>query len=91
MSFGVWNLLRRSWWIHPCGHVIAAELRVAFDYQILGIPFIVAGAFLLPCLSGVVSTPKFDFFSFLTGGLGVLFYGLTGAEILSAEWNYFSE
>ena len=69
---------------------IAAELGVPFDYQVLGIVSIVGGAFLLACLPGMLTAAKTDFFSFLTGGLGVLFYGLTGAELLPAGWNYFA-
>lgn len=72
------------------GMTIAAELGVPFDYQVLGIVFIVGGAFLLACLPGMLTAAKTDFFSFLTGGLGVLFYGLTGAEVLPASWNNFA-
>lgn len=69
---------------------IAAELGVAFNYQVLGIVFIVGGLFLLVCLPGVMTAPKTDFLSFLTGGIGVLVFGLTGAEILPAGWNVFA-
>lgn len=69
------------------GMVIAEKLGLPFDYRVLGIAFIVAGVFLLAMLPGLLSAPKLDFLCFLTGGLGVLGFGLTGAGLLGAQWN----
>ena len=61
---------------------------IPFCYQICGVSFIVAGLFLLLMLPGLKYAPKTDFISFLTGGIGVLCYGLTGAGLAPAGLNY---
>ncbi|MEA5002506.1 MAG: hypothetical protein VB081_03315 [Christensenella sp.] len=60
---------------------------IPFDYKVSGICFIVSGLFLLFALPGLLTAPKTDFLCFLTGGIGVLGFGLTGAEILPPVWN----
>lgn len=67
---------------------IAGAKNVAFCYQICGVAFIVAGLLLLLMLPGIARTTKADFICFLTGGIGVLCYGLTGAGIAPAGLNY---
>ena len=66
---------------------IAQTLGVPFDYKVLGIAFVIAGIFLLAVLPGVLTAPKVDFICFLTGGIGVLGFGLTGAGLIPASWN----
>lgn len=66
---------------------IAEHRGIPYDYKVLGIAFIIAGIFLLAVLPGLLTSPKIDFLCFLTGGLGVLGFGLTGAEILPPVWN----
>ena len=61
---------------------------IAFCYQICGVAFIVAGVFLLAMIPGLLYGPKTDFLMFLFGGLGVLGYGLTGANICPSVLNY---
>ena len=60
----------------------------AFCYQICGVAFIVAGVFLLAMVPGLMYGQKTDFLMFLFGGLGVLGYGLTGANLCPATLNY---
>ena len=60
----------------------------AFCYQICGVAFIVAGVFLLAMVPGLMYGQKTDFLMFLFGGLGVLGYGLTGANICPGWLNY---
>lgn len=60
----------------------------AFCYQICGVAFIAAGIFLLAMIPGLLYGAKTDFIMFLFGGLGVLGYGLTGANIAPAWVNY---
>ena len=59
-----------------------------FCYQICGVAFIVAGVFLLAMVPGLMYGQKTDFLMFLFGGLGVLGYGLTGANLCPAVLNY---
>lgn len=59
-----------------------------FCYQICGVAFIVAGVFLLAMVPGLMYGQKTDFLMFLFGGLGVLGYGLTGANLCPAWLNY---
>ena len=61
---------------------------IAFCYQICGVAFIVAGVFLLAMVPGLKYGNKCDFLMFLFGGLGVLGYGLTGANLCPAVLNY---
>ena len=68
--------------------VLAGEKAIPFCYQICGVAFIVAGVYLLMMLPGLKTAPKTDFLAFLTGGVGVLCYGLTGAGIAPAGLNY---
>jgi hypothetical protein len=67
---------------------LAGEAGIPFCYQICGVAFIVAGAFLLLMVPGLKYSPKTDFIMFLFGGLGVLGYGLTGAGLAPAWLNY---
>ena len=67
---------------------LVGEQGIAFCYQICGVAFIVAGALLLLMLPGIIYTTKADFICFLSGGIGVLAYGLTGAGICPAWVNY---
>ena len=67
---------------------LAGNANIAFCYQICGVAFIVAGALLLLMLPGIIYTTKADFICFLSGGIGVLAYGLTGAGICPAWVNY---
>ena len=61
---------------------------IPFCYQICGIAFIAAGIFLLAMLPGLMYGAKTDFLMFLFGGLGVLGYGLTGANLCPPIVNY---
>lgn len=67
---------------------LASEKGIAFCYQICGVSFIVAGIYLLLLVPVLRFAPKTDFISFLTGGIGVLCYGLTGAGIAPESLNY---
>lgn len=66
---------------------LAGQAAIPFCYQICGTAFIVAGLLLLLMLPGIVYTTKADFICFLTGGIGVLCYGLTGAGLAPASLN----
>ncbi len=70
--------------------VLAAEHNIDFCYRICGIAFIIAGLFLLCMLPGLRYSTKVDFICFLTGGLGILGYGLTGAGLAPKILDYFS-
>lgn len=67
---------------------LVGEKGIDFCYQICGVAFIVAGVLLLFMLPGIVYTTKCDFICFLSGGIGVLCYGLTGAGLVPASLNY---
>ena len=67
---------------------LAGNANIDFCYQICGVAFIVAGALLLLMLPGIAYTTKADFICFLSGGIGVLCYGLTGAGLAPAGLNY---
>ncbi len=72
-------------------HVVmtmVGERGIAFCYQICGVAFIVAGVYLLCMLPPLRYAAKTDFLAFLTGGIGVLAYGLTGAGLAPAALNY---
>ena len=61
-------------------HVIMSVLpaTIPFCYQVCGLSFIVAGFLLLCMVPGMCYSSIADVISFLSGGLGVLAYGLTG-------------
>ncbi len=67
---------------------LLAEKGITLCYQILGVSFIVAGILLLLMIPAVLYTTKADFICFLSGGIGVLCYGLTGAGLAPAGLNY---
>lgn len=68
---------------------IAEVNNVAFCYQLCGIAFISAGVFLLSMVPALLHKGSIcDLLMFFFGGLGVLGYGLTGANIAPAALNY---
>lgn len=67
---------------------MAGEQGIAFCYQICGVSFIVAGIYLLCMVPPMRFAAKTDFIAFLTGGIGVLAYGLTGAGLAPGFVNY---
>ncbi len=71
------------------GMTVAGAAGVAFCYQLCGIAFICAGVFLLAMVPTLLHKGTIcDVLMFLFGGLGVLGYGLTGAQILPDVVNY---
>ena len=72
-------------------HVVmtfVGEKGISFCYQICGVAFIVAGVFLLCMIPPMRYAPKTDLIAFISGGVGVLAYGLTGAGLAPAFVNY---
>ena len=72
-------------------HVVmtfVGEQGISFCYQICGVAFIVAGIFLLCMIPPMRYAPKTDLIAFISGGVGVLAYGLTGAGLAPAALNY---
>ena len=67
---------------------LSGAQNLDFCYQICGVAFIVAGLLLLLMLPGIIYSTKADFICFLSGGIGVLAYGLTGAGICPEWVNY---
>lgn len=67
---------------------LAGEAGIPYSGKVSGIAFIIAGIFLLMMLPGVRYASKCDFLMYLTGGLGTLGYGLTGAGLCPASLNY---
>ncbi|MBR3784807.1 MAG: hypothetical protein IKJ77_00140 [Firmicutes bacterium] len=72
-------------------HVIMSVLpaTIPFCYQVCGLSFIVAGFLLLCMVPGMCYSSIADVISFLSGGLGVLAYGLTGFGLAPASLNVF--
>lgn len=67
-----------------------ARWGIPFNYSVVGIPFTLAGLYLLFLLPGMLRTTKVDFLIFFFGGLGVLGSGLTILGLLPPSFNLFN-
>ena len=67
-----------------------AKWGIPFNYSVVGIPFTLAGLYLLCLLPGMLRTTKVDFLIFFFGALGVLGSGLTILGLFPAAFNIFN-
>lgn len=69
------------------GMVVAECLALPFETRILGLSFLICGLFILATLPGMIRTTKVGFLLFLSAGLGVTCFGLTGTGLVSPSLN----
>lgn len=69
------------------GMAVAAAMGQPLDGKVLGLSFLICGIFLLFMLLGLAYTNLVNFLLFLSAGLGVLGFGLTGTGVLPGSFN----